>query len=67
LCFIFATLDRKFEDGMWAWFPPAPGVLVWITQHLVWWAGSDQWKYGACDRYGNPQPLYAVPVVQESK
>ncbi|PKS08181.1 hypothetical protein jhhlp_005457 [Lomentospora prolificans] len=55
--------DVNFEDGLWKNFPPgiAPKVAFFICRHFTFWIHADWWKFGPCDKFGNLQPLYAVP------
>jgi hypothetical protein len=55
-------LDLKYEDGIWADWPPAPAVIKFLTRNVIWFFVRDTTKFGPCDRHGNMKPLYAVPA-----
>ncbi len=58
----YANIDRHFENGTWFRWPDAPVILDVAIRYLSWWIHAGWWKFGACDRMGNMQPLYAVPA-----
>ena len=42
-------------------FPPGPGqVALKVVRNVTYWVHRDWWKFGACDRSGTLQPLYAT-------
>ena len=59
--------DVNYEGGRWANWPPAPWFILWFCRNIAFWAHSDWWRFGACDRLGNMQPLYAIPGNRETK
>jgi hypothetical protein len=63
LAFISANFDRHFEDDRWltSFPPPGPGqTAMAIVRNVTYWVHKDWWKFGACDRSGKVQPLYAA-------
>lgn len=58
----FANLDINFEDGLWKAWPPAPAPVKLLMRSIFWWMNSETTKFGAVDRAGNMQHLYAVPA-----
>jgi hypothetical protein len=61
MVFAFANLDVDFEKGAWANWPPAPAPVKVLARSVLWWLYADARKFGASDRTGKLQPLYAVP------
>jgi len=66
LSVMFSNVDVEFEGGLWANWPPAPGIVKLIVRWIVFPLNSKLVKFGSCDKYGKLKPLYAVPV-EESK
>ncbi|KAH6616204.1 hypothetical protein B0J18DRAFT_373326 [Chaetomium sp. MPI-SDFR-AT-0129] len=60
---LFANVDLKFENGMWTNWPPAPAPVLFLVKSILWWFYPER-KFGAVDRAGNMQPLYAVPQTE---
>lgn len=58
----FANLDVHFENDMWINWPPAPAPVKFLIKTVFWWIQRDVRKFGAVDRSGTMQPLYAVPI-----
>ncbi|KAK3312749.1 hypothetical protein B0H66DRAFT_568837 [Apodospora peruviana] len=56
----FANIDVHFEDDIWSQWPPAPGVVKFLIRNVSWKMNSDVTKFGAVDKSGKLQPLYAV-------
>ncbi|KAL0935613.1 uncharacterized protein CTRU02_210204 [Colletotrichum truncatum] len=61
LPFCFSNHDLGYEDGLWSSWPPAPNIVKLLCRHVMYRFNSKRWKFAACDRMGNLQPLYAVP------
>lgn len=58
--FFLLNLDRGFEEGKWADWPPMPRLVRW---GLVNGAGSVHWawwKFASCDAEGRPRRLWAL-------
>lgn len=60
LPFFLFNYDSSYEDGIWADWPPIPGLVRWtimnVAQILHPW-----WKFASCDAQRQRRPLYAVP------
>jgi hypothetical protein len=56
----FANIDLEYENGMWQSWPPAPAPVKVFMRSVFWWLNPDARKFGAVDRTGRLQPLYAV-------
>ncbi|KAK4120480.1 hypothetical protein N657DRAFT_692966 [Parathielavia appendiculata] len=61
MVFCFANLDMQYENAMWQSWPPAPPPVKVLCRSVFWWLNPDARKFGAVDRMGKMQPLYAVP------
>ena len=64
---VAVNIDRHFEDDRWLTeFPPGSGqTALAVIRNTTYWLHSDWWKFGACDRLGNMQRLYAAVPEQE--
>ncbi|KAG9602720.1 hypothetical protein KCU77_g2435, partial [Aureobasidium melanogenum] len=58
--FALLNLDRTFEDGIWAAWPPMPGPVRWMMVNMFGSWNWAWWKFASCDAQGNPKPLYAL-------
>ena len=58
--FALLNLDRTFEEGMWAAWPPMPGPVRWMMVNMFGSWNWAWWKFASCDAQGNPRPLYAL-------
>ena len=58
--FALLNMDRTFEDGMWAAWPPMPGPIRWMLVNIYGTWNWSWWKFSSCDATGMPQPLYAL-------
>jgi hypothetical protein len=56
----FVNIDKGFEGGRWTAWPPAPFVMEFLIRNVAYWAHSDIWKFGSCDRSCQMKPLYAL-------
>ncbi|KAK0611974.1 hypothetical protein B0T14DRAFT_441033 [Immersiella caudata] len=54
-------IDKEYEGGMWASWPPAPGPVKFLTENLLWRLYPGLVKFAACDSHGKMKTLYAVP------
>jgi hypothetical protein len=54
-------IDKEYEGGMWASWPPAPGPVKFLTENLLWRLYPGLVKFATCDSHGKMKPLYAVP------
>ncbi|KAJ5893277.1 ZIP zinc transporter-domain-containing protein [Penicillium taxi] len=62
--FFLLNLDRTYEEGTWANWPPMPAPIKWgLTNIAGSWYGS-WWKFSSCDSQGQPQELYALRSVK---
>ncbi|KAF2089649.1 hypothetical protein K490DRAFT_72358 [Saccharata proteae CBS 121410] len=57
--FCLLNLDRTYEEGMWAAWPPMPGPVRWMLVNVYGAWNWGWWKFSSCDAYGMPQRLYA--------
>lgn len=62
LPFFSVNFDRHFENDRWLTvFPPGPGqAALAVVRNVTYWVHRDWWKFGACDRMGKLQSLYAL-------
>lgn len=58
--FCLLNLDRTYEEGMWATWPPMPGPIRWMMVNVFGSWNWGWWRFSSCDGNGNPQPLYAL-------
>ncbi|KKY26757.1 putative hemerythrin hhe cation binding domain-containing protein [Diplodia seriata] len=58
--FCLLNLDRTYEEGMWATWPPMPGPIRWMMVNVFGSWNWGWWRFSSCDASGNPQPLYAL-------
>lgn len=58
--FFFLNLDRTFEDGMWANWPPMPGPIRWMLTNAVGTLYGNWWRFTSCGADGNPRELFAL-------
>ncbi|KAK4182627.1 hemerythrin HHE cation binding domain-containing protein [Podospora australis] len=63
----FANLDVHYENDMWINWPPAPGPVKFLVKTVLWWVMRDVRKFGAVDRTGTMQPLYAIPAETKTQ
>ncbi|KAM0547789.1 hypothetical protein ACHAPJ_010250 [Fusarium lateritium] len=58
--FFLYNLDRTFEGGQWASWPPIPPLVKFVLINVAGaWHGR-WWKFASCDVQGSPQELYAL-------
>ncbi|EJD36055.1 hypothetical protein AURDEDRAFT_92861 [Auricularia subglabra TFB-10046 SS5] len=65
--FCLLNLDRTYEEGMWATWPPMPGPIRWMMINVFGSWNWGWWKFASCDASGNPQTLYALRDTQSQK
>lgn len=56
----FMNLDRTFEEGRWAHWPPMPEPIRWGITNVVGMAFPKFWKFASCDSRGLPRELHAL-------
>jgi len=61
--FTLLNLDRTFEGGMWASWPPMPGPVRWMLVNVFGSWNWGWWKFSSCDATGTPRRLYALQNV----
>jgi len=67
--FFLMNLDKTYEEGMWANWPPMPAPIRWGMINLAGsWHGG-WWKFASCGSDGMPRELYALqfPEVEGEK
>lgn len=57
--FLF-NLDRDYEDGLWAAWPPIPPPIKWALVNVGGWLHSGWWRFASCDSSGQRRELYAL-------
>lgn len=63
--FFLMNLDRTFEEGMWANWPPMPAPVKWGLVNVAGaWYGS-WWRFASCDAQGMPRELAALGEDKE--
>ncbi|KAF8862944.1 hypothetical protein BDZ45DRAFT_584815 [Acephala macrosclerotiorum] len=50
----------RFEDGMWASWPPIPWAVRWIFCNISTFRHRGYWKFASCGDSWKKQKLYAV-------
>jgi hypothetical protein len=58
--FFFRNLDLRFEDGLWASWPPIPWAVRWALLRVFCAWNGGWWKFASCDMEGNMVELYAL-------
>jgi hypothetical protein len=58
--FCLLNLDRTYEGGLWATWPPMPAPIRWMLVNIFGSWNGGWWKFTSCDSAGNPKPLYAL-------
>lgn len=58
--FALLNLDRTFEDGMWANWPPMPAPIRWMMVNVFGSWNWGWWRFASCDAHGKPRALYAL-------
>jgi len=43
-----------------AWFPPVPGPIGFLVKYVLWYAHSDMWAFGSCNRNMEVKPQFAA-------
>jgi hypothetical protein len=59
--FFLFNLDRDYEDGLWANWPPIPAPVRWVIIKAAKIRHPGWWKFASCDAARRRIPLYAVP------
>ncbi|KAH6619339.1 hypothetical protein B0J18DRAFT_241861 [Chaetomium sp. MPI-SDFR-AT-0129] len=57
--FFLLNLDRTFEDGLWANWPPMPAPIRWGLINIAGSWHSGRWRFASCDAAGQPKELWA--------
>ncbi|KAM7187697.1 hemerythrin HHE cation binding domain containing protein [Rhypophila sp. PSN 637] len=60
LAVMFANIDVEYEGGLWKSWPPAPGFIKLLLRYIFYALNNNETRFGACDKHGRLQPLYAV-------
>ncbi|KAF1737486.1 hypothetical protein CRV24_003104 [Beauveria bassiana] len=60
--FFFLNLDRTFEGGRWAHWPPMPGPIRWILTNVVGTYYGNWWRFASCGADGSPRELFALEL-----
>ncbi|EGX95467.1 Protein kinase-like domain [Cordyceps militaris CM01] len=60
--FFFLNLDRTFENGLWAQWPPMPGPIRWILTNVVGTYHGSWWRFASCGSDGRPRELLALEL-----
>lgn len=60
MMFFLFNLDRTYEDGLWAHWPPIPGPIRWSMTNLGSLVHGGWWRFASCDSSGKPRELYAL-------
>ncbi|KAM3533347.1 hypothetical protein MY4038_003354 [Beauveria bassiana] len=60
--FFFLNLDRTFEGGRWAHWPPMPGPTRWILTNVVGTYYGNRWRFASCGADGSPRELFALEL-----
>ncbi|KAM3428780.1 hypothetical protein MY4824_008631 [Beauveria thailandica] len=60
--FFFLNLDRTFEGGRWAHWPPMPGPVRWILTNVVGAYYGNWWRFASCGADGSPRELFALEL-----
>ncbi|KAM0670044.1 hypothetical protein ACQRIU_000439 [Beauveria bassiana] len=60
--FFFLNLDRTFEGGRWAHWPPMPGPIRWILTNVVGTYYGNRWRFASCGADGSPRELFALEL-----
>ncbi|KAI5195712.1 hypothetical protein E4T38_08913 [Aureobasidium subglaciale] len=58
--FALLNLDRTFEGGLWAAWPPMPGPVRWMMVNIFGSWNWAWWKFASCDASGSPRALHAL-------
>jgi hypothetical protein len=58
--FFLLNLDVTYEGGMWASWPPMPGLIRWGLVNVAGAVHWGRWKFASCDAQGRPRELYAL-------
>lgn len=62
--FFLMNLDATYEEGMWADWPPMPGLVRWGLVNLAGSVHWGWWKFASCDGSGQPRTLFALGEVE---
>lgn len=65
--FFLLNLDRGFEGGRWASWPPMPGPIRWIMTNVVGTYYGSWWRFASCTHDGRPRELYALEMASTDK
>ncbi|KAJ6781574.1 hypothetical protein PWT90_01569 [Aphanocladium album] len=60
--FFFLNLDRTFENGRWANWPPMPAPIRWILTNVVGTYYGNWWRFASCSSNGSPRELLALEL-----
>lgn len=60
--FFFLNLDRTFENGRWAHWPPMPAPIRWMLTNVVGTYHGNWWRFASCGADGSPRELLALEL-----
>ncbi|XWW95316.1 hypothetical protein V2A60_003274 [Cordyceps javanica] len=58
--FFLLNLDRTFEGGRWAHWPPMPAPVRWVLANVVGTYHGTWWRFASCGSDGSPRQLLAL-------
>jgi hemerythrin-like domain-containing protein len=61
LPFAWANMDVTYEGGLHKDFPDAPYIIKLLIEYVYSIPNRSLWKFGSCDRSGNPKVLPFAP------
>lgn len=59
--FFLFNFDCEYEDGLWANWPPIPGLVRWTLISVAKVLHPGWWKFANCDMARRRRALYALP------
>ncbi|OAA62133.1 Protein kinase-like domain protein [Cordyceps fumosorosea ARSEF 2679] len=65
--FFLLNLDRTFEDGRWARWPPMPAPVRWVLANVVGTYHGNWWRFASCSSDGSPRELLALELHAKKK
>jgi len=65
LPFFLFNFDREYEGGLWADWPPIPGLVRWTLTSVAKILHPGWWKFASCDAGGKRIALYAIPELKQ--
>ncbi|CAI6333609.1 unnamed protein product [Periconia digitata] len=65
--FLLLNLDKTYEEGKWAAWPPMPAPVRWGLVNVGGAYHWGRWKFASCDSSGMPRELYALQFPENKK